>query len=284
MMLQLGIRLHDAEKLPLEQLLPVLRGKGLTCCHLALSKSFPEVPCTPSALTPGYANYLKKTFQAGGIDIAILGNYLNLLHPDEDYLDYATKMYMAHLRFASLMGCTMVATETGAPNREYAYCPECRDEKTLALFIRRLKPIVRCAEQFGVILAVEAVVRHSMWNPAACRKVLDEVGSPNLQILFDPVNLLDITNVDHCDELFQEYFELVGEEVAAVHLKDYRHSPDGKELKTIGVAAGQGEMDYSQIMRWLKANKPHIFATLEDSKPDNAAACAAAMQRAYAEA
>lgn len=283
-MLQLGIRLHDAEQLPLERLLPTIRGQGFTCCHLALSKSFPDVPFTPSSLTPGYANYLKKAFRTGGVDIAILGNYLNLLHPDEDYLDYAARMYTAHIRFASLLGCTMVATETGAPNREYAYCPECRDEKSLSLFIKRLKPIVRCAEQFGVILAVESVVRHSMWNPTACRKVLDEIGSPNLQILFDPVNLLDISNVDHCDELFREYFELVGEEIAAVHLKDYRHTPDGKELVTIGVGAGLGEMDYSQIMRYLKENKPHIFATLEDSTPADAAASAAAMQRAYAQA
>ena len=29
-MLQLGLRLHDAEKLPLEELLPVVRQKGYT--------------------------------------------------------------------------------------------------------------------------------------------------------------------------------------------------------------------------------------------------------------
>lgn len=283
-MLQLGIRLHDAEQLPLEQLLPVLRKKGLTCCHLALGKSFPDVPCTPSSLTPGYANYLRKTFQRGGVDIAILGNYLNLLHPDADYIQRAVELYCAHLRFASLLGCTMVATETGAPNREYAYCPECRSEKSLSLFIQRLKPIVRCAEQFGVILAIEPVVVHSMWNPTACRKVLDEIGSANLQILFDPVNLLDSSNVDHCQELFQEFFELVGTEIAAMHLKDYKHTPDGKKLITIGVPAGMGEMNYRGIMAYVKREKPFLFATLEDTKPENAALCVNAMQKAYDEA
>jgi len=283
-MLQLGIRLHDAEQKPIEQMLEAVRRQGLTCCHLALSKSFPDAPCTPAALTPGYANYLKHIFSQGGVDIAILGNYLNLLHPDDKYIRWAQDMYYAHIRFASLLGCTMVATETGAPNADYAFCPECRDERTLLRFIERLKPIVRCAEQFGVILAIEPVVRHSMWNPTACRRVLDEIGSHNLQILFDPVNLLDITNVEHCGELFQEMFELVGPEIAAVHLKDYAHSADGKKLTTIGIGAGMGEMDYSGIMRYLKKEKPHIFATLEDSKPENAAFCAAAMQKAYREA
>lgn len=281
-MLQIGIRLHDAEDLPLEQLFPVLRGQGMTCCHLALKKSFPDVPCTPSSLTPGYASWLRRTFEQGGIQIAILGNYLNLLHPDPDYIAQAVELYCAHLRFASMLGCTMVATETGAPNREYAFCPECRTEQSLSRFIERLKPIVRCAEQFGVILAIEPVAVHSMWNPAACRKVLDEVGSHNLQILFDPVNLLDAGNVDHREEIFQEFFELVGTEIAAVHLKDYITSPDGRELIQIG--AGLGEMDYSGIMAFLKREKPHIFAILENSTPDNAAGCAEAMRRAFEQA
>lgn len=51
-MIQFGLRLHDAEKLPVEQVLPLVRQKGFTCAHVALSKSFKELPCTPSALTP----------------------------------------------------------------------------------------------------------------------------------------------------------------------------------------------------------------------------------------
>lgn len=281
-MLQLGIRLHDAEKLPLEQLLPVLRGKDLTCCHLALSKSFPDVPCTPSSLTPGYASYLRRTFELGGMEIAILGNYLNLLHPDAGYIREAVARYCAHLRFASMLGCTMVATETGAPNREYAYCPECHTEKALSLLVDRLKPIVRCAEQFGVILAIEPVIFHSMWNPATCRKVLDEIGSCNLQILFDPVNLLDAGNADYGQEIFREFLDLVGTEIAAVHLKDYVRSRDGRGL--IATGAGLGEMDYSQIMAYLKKEKPYVFAILENTTPENAAFCANAMKKVYEDA
>ena len=61
-MIQFGLRLHDAEKLPLEQVLPLVRQRGFTCAHLALSKSLKEVPNTPSALTPGYAAYLRRLF------------------------------------------------------------------------------------------------------------------------------------------------------------------------------------------------------------------------------
>lgn len=46
-MIQFGLRLHDAEKLPIEQVLPLIRQKGFSCVHLALSKSLKEVPNTP---------------------------------------------------------------------------------------------------------------------------------------------------------------------------------------------------------------------------------------------
>ena len=55
-MIQFGLRLHDAEKLPMEQLLPLIRQKGFTCVHLALSKALKEYPCTPGALTPSLFN------------------------------------------------------------------------------------------------------------------------------------------------------------------------------------------------------------------------------------
>ena len=195
-MIQFGLRLHDAEKLPLEQVLPLVRQRGFTCAHLALSKSLKEVPNTPSALTPGYAAYLRRLFAQNGIDIAVLGNYLNLAHPDEDVLHAIQEKYYAHIRFASLLGCGMVGTETGAPNAEYKFCPECRSDAALATFIKNFKPVVRCAEQYGVTIAIEPVVKHIVYDAKRARTVLDEIGSPNLQILLDPVNLLNMENVD----------------------------------------------------------------------------------------
>ena len=250
-MIQFGLRLHDAETLPLEELLPVVRAKGYTCAHLALSKLMRGVPCTASALTPGYALHLKRVFADNGVDIAVLGNYLNLLNPSEAYRKDAYEKYYAHIRFASLLGCGMVGTETGAPNEAYKFCPECREEKTLSLFIRRLRPIVRCAEQYGVIFAIEPVARHSVYDPVTCRRVLDEIGSHNLKVLFDPVNMLDLGNVDRREELFAQAIELLGPDIAMLHLKDFVRTPgEGHGLRSVG--AGTGEMDYSSVMRYVK--------------------------------
>ncbi len=277
-MIQLGLRLHDGEKLPLEELLPLVRQKGFLCVHMALSKSLKEVPCTPSALTPGYAGYLRRLFAQNGLDIAVLGNYLNLAHPDAAALAAIQEKYCAHIRFAALLGCGMVGTETGAPNAEYRSCPECRGDAALSTFIKNLKPVVRCAENYGVTVAIEPVAKHIVWSPKRCRAVLDEIGSHNLQVLFDPVNLLDAENVDRRDEVIAEAIEVLGPDIAMVHLKDFVRTGSG-ELKAVG--AGTGEMDYSRVMSFVKKEKPFMYATLENTTPENAAFCREAMQRAY---
>ena len=51
-----------------------------------------------------------------------------------------------------------------------------------------------------------------------------------------------------------------------VHIKDFVR----KDGKLVSVAAGTGEMDYTNILRWLKAYKPYIQVSLENTCNDMA--------------
>lgn len=264
--MQLGIRVHDGEKLPLEELLPVLKSRGFKCGHIALSKSISQYSVGVPALTPGLAMYLRKLFAANDLDIAVLGCYLNLATPDADALKANTEKYMANIRFASHLGCGVVGTETGAPNKEYRYEPACHTDEALETFITNLRPVVEYAEKMGVILAIEPVWKHIVYSPKRARIVLDRISSPNLQIIFDPVNLLCYNNYKDRDAIFAEAMELLGKDIAVVHIKDFVV----KDNDLVSVAAGQGEMNYDEIIRFIKKEKPYIHVTLENTVPENA--------------
>ncbi len=264
--MQIGIRLHDTKDLPLKDRLDEVNRQGFSCVHLALSKVIKENSVAPESLTPGYAMYLKRLFADKGLDIAVLGCYLNLANPNAEKLKNIVEKYKAHIRFASLLGCGVVGTETGAPNEAYKYEPACHGEEALELFIRNLRPVVEYAEKMGVIFAIEPVWKHIVWNPKRARKVLDEIHSPNLQIILDPVNLLDISNYESQVEIVEEAIDLLGEEVAVVHIKDYIV----RDGKLDSVAAGTGQMDYTAIMKFIKERKPYIHTTLENTVPENA--------------
>lgn len=277
--MQLGIRLHDTSKLPFEERIADVHNLGFACGHLALGKVIDEFPTTDEALTPGLAMYIKNVFAKNEVDIAVLGCYLNLANPNREQLEKTVHRYMAHIRFASWLGCGVVGTETGAPNETYSFTPECHTEEALQLFIQNVRPVVKYAEQMGVVFAIEPVYRHIVWNPKQARRVLDEINSPNLQIIFDPVNLLDIANYQNRDEIIREAIELLGPDIAMVHLKDFRIE-DGK---MISVGCGLGEMDYTDILKFMKTRKPFIHATLENTKPENNRQVKEYILRKYAE-
>lgn len=266
--MQLGIRLHDIKKAPLEERLRIAEEQGFRCGHLALSKVISEYPTDDAALTPGFACYLKRIFAESQLDVAVLGCYLNLANPNADSLKKIWGRYMAHIRFASLLGAGVVGTETGAVNEAYRYEERNHSEEALQIFIRNLRPVVEYAEKMGVIFAIEPVFKHIVCDPKRARKVLDEIDSPNLQIIFDPVNLLDIRNYQDREKIIHEAIDLLGQDIAVVHIKDFRIE-DGN---LVSVAAGTGEMDYGEIIQFMKTRKPHIHATLENTVPDNAVA------------
>lgn len=278
--MQLGIRLHDIEKGTLEHRLEVAHQQGFKCGHMALTKVISEYSVDDSALTPGFAMYLKKIFAQNDLDIAVLGCYLNLANPNQESLKKITNRYLAHIRFASLLGAGVVGTETGAVNEQYATEEANWTEEALEIFIENLRPIVEYAEKMGVILAIEPVCRHIVCNPSRARKVLDTIHSPNLQIIFDPVNLLDMWNYEQREEIIAEAIELLGKDVAMVHIKDFVIS-DGK---MISCAAGTGMMDYTQIVKFIKEQKPYVHVTLEDTKPENAVQARKYFQKLWDEA
>lgn len=277
--MQLGIRLHDTEKLPIEKRLALVRKQGFSCAHIALSKTFSDISTAPSALTPGFACFLRREFEKNELDIAVLGCYLNLANPDSTEMTKIYEKYKSHALFASLLGCGVLGTETGAPNQEYKYVPACHTNKCLELFIKRLAPVIEYCEKLGVVFAIEPVFKHIVSTPKRAKYVLESIKSPNLKIIFDPVNLLDISNYNERESIFAEAIELLGNDIAVLHLKDFIVRDGG----LVSVAAGGGEMNYKQILSFIKSEKPYIHATLENTVPENAERSRAFIQRVYNE-
>ena len=263
--MNIGIRLHDTAGDTLTQRTLNAREQGFSCCHLALSKAVDPGLMEPCTATPGLAAWVRS--QMNGLDIAVLGCYLNLTHPDRVQYSEILRRYVAHLQLCKWMGAALVGTETGNPNAEYRYDPaQSHTEKAFGMFLDRFAPVVDAAEKIGASIAIEPVYTHIVYDPVHARRVLDYFHSPALRIIFDPSNLLHPDNLDKRAYVIDEAIELLGDEIAVIHMKDYRLQ-NGQKIE---LACGLGEMDYTQILRFAKYKKPHIQMTLENTMPDNA--------------
>jgi len=275
-MIRVGIRAHDFGKLPAGELAARIAAKGLCCVQLAASKAIAGIQLSPGDLTPGLAYEIGQAFQRHAVQIAVLGCYINLSHPDPAARKPLMELFKNHLRYARDFGCGVVATETGSLNPDWSYHPENKSDAAFAALIPTVAELAEEAERFGVVFGIEGVTTHVLCTPARIRQLLDTIGSNNLQVVFDPVNLLSIDNYQQQDRLIKESFDLFGERIAIIHAKDF--SVEGNSLKQI--RTGQGGLNYKLLMGLLQQRKPGISILLEEANEATAAECVHFLQSA----
>jgi sugar phosphate isomerase/epimerase len=265
--MNIGIRLHDTAPGSLRQRLGFARKQGFSCAHLALSKTIPgfSMDDAPALLNGALANELKEDFMAQGLDCAVLGCYLKIADTDEEALRHTLDIYRAHLRFARMIGAGVVGTETPLASgvRLDAGSPE-----ALALFLRCVEPLVRCAEEEGAILAIEPVACHIVNTPRRMEQLLEAVKSDHMRVILDAVNLLTRDNYAQADAIVEEAIRRFGDRVSVLHMKDFTVDPDA--YMTRACACGTGLMRYGRLLAFARAKG--LPMTLENTAPDNAEA------------
>ncbi|MDR0353494.1 MAG: sugar phosphate isomerase/epimerase [Opitutaceae bacterium] len=265
-MIQLGVRAHDFGKLQLDDLARRVAGHGLCAVQFAAPKSIPGFDADAGRLSPGLAVHAREALRAQGVSIAVLGCYINLGTPDEADAALQMRRFKDYLRHARDFGCGIVATETGSVNADFSFHPDNQGEAAYQRVLRRMRELVATAERFGACVCVEAVSTFVIHSPARVRRLLDDIGSDNLQVLFDPVNLLNADNHRRQDALIEESFALFADRMAVFHAKDFVITPEGRYRQ---VAAGTegGLLNYPLFFRLAKQHKPYAQILLEDTHP-----------------
>ena len=265
--MNIGIRLHDTAPGNLAERLSFARVQGFSCAHVALSKVLDDFSMeeAPEKLTEAYARSVRKDFDESGLECAVLGCYLNLADPDPERRAATQKIYMAHLRFAPMIGARVVGTETKANPKSVFPEPAWQSEDAFRLLTDSLRPVVRCAEECGAVLAVEPVWNHIISTPERAARLLEELPSDNLQIILDAVNLISPDEADRAEETIYRAISLLGERVRILHMKDFVITSEGKMN---ACACGLGSMRYEQLLSF--AARRDLPMTLENTVPDNA--------------
>jgi sugar phosphate isomerase/epimerase len=263
---QIGLRAHDYGKnVTPEELAHILAEFKPTSIQLALPKSFIDAP-KPGSLSPGYGRRVRQVLDKQGIAVAVLGCYINPVHPNPDAREKQLRTFEELLRFARDFDCAMVGTETGSCNGDCSYHPDTEKPATFDLLCRSLEQLITTAEKCGSIVAIEAVAdQHTVSSIEKMKQVLHRLASPALKVIYDPVNLIPNAGlVENQNDFFTRAFDAFGDEIVAIHAKDFCME-GGK--KSGALPAGTGEMDYRALMKLIAERKPDIDILLENSSP-----------------
>lgn len=260
-----GMRCHDiCPAGEIDAVLDAVKANGIHQIQLAMGKSFPGYDFGPGHYSPGFAHTIGKKLKEREIHVAVLGCYINPTNPDEAKRQEEVAKFIEHLKYAKMIGADMVGTETGRYSSAFDVVEETYTEECYQLLLKSMREIVDAAEKLGMIVGVEAVHDHTLYSPEMMRRFLDDIDSPNVEAILDPVNLISANDVDRQKEIIDRAFALYGDRITMLHIKDFRIVDGAPEFEHVG----DGIFDYRPLLAHLKKDKPYITMLLENSNAE----------------
>ena len=273
-MLDLGFRAHDFCKFPSAQALACTAAsfRQNACLHFAPYKALEN---SPKPLNEAWAQEVKNTFDASGIRVAILGCYINPVHPDPEKRESELQVFENGLEVAHCLGNPIVATETGSLDARNIRCEETWTDKNFATFLNIIERLLNRAVKNNVTMAIEAVAdKNTIDTPQRMLKVMQTFNCPNLRVLFDAVNIMPIKGVDNFEAYYDEAVSMLAPYICAMHLKDFvwadhldKYPFATGPVKNGTIPIGQGLMPWKTIFGIYKKYKVDtVPMTLENFK------------------
>lgn len=287
-MRNIGFRAHDfgsfGSALALGE--RVAQTKSPAVIQLALNKVIPSSrPWTE--WDEEYISAVRDDLAKSGVSAAVVGCYINPVHPDEEARKKEVARFRRSLELSKAFGCPVVGTETGSWSSDISYNPGTYTDKVFSVFLRSLEEMVSAAEANGAVCAIEPVAHsHTICSAARLARVLETFPSDHLRVIFDPVNLIPVNGIAEADgshravptpEAFRSFWnealDAFGDKIVAFHCKDYVLGPNG--LKKGDMPVLTGVFDWKGFFRELDRrgiDKPillenHNPATLPETIP-----------------
>lgn len=275
-MLDLGFRAHDFGKFSNAESLALTVESFLSpaCLHLAPYKVLPQ---TEKPLTCEWAEKTAGIFAKHNIRTAILGVYINPVHPDDNKREEEIRTFENGIEIARSLNNPIVATETGSADARNIRCEETWSERYFSIFMNNIERLLKKAEDNHVIMALEAVAdKNTIDTPQRMLKVMETFNSPNLRVLFDAVNILPIHGVENYSSYFDEAVAMLSPYISCMHIKDFVFKDSNSEfpfadgsVKKGTIPAGEGIMPWPVIFSiYRKYNLMGVPMTMENFNPE----------------
>lgn len=255
--IQIGATGHAFRGENFEEVGTVLRKHHISCIQLTPQKIVPGITWNSNIYTPSMARHIKTALH--GVHISSLGCYIDMSAADETERVEAINRFKQNIVFAKYLGADMVATETGNGGNPL----ETHSEETYQRFLCSLREMVACAENFGVMIAIEAVANHTIDSIARVKRFLEDVPSPNIGLIYEVSGFMDRGEPSHQHALMRDFFETFAGRIKLLHLKDYRWENGSKNT----VPLGEGELELDEYLRLVQKHTPYIDMIVEYVDP-----------------
>lgn len=247
-LMQIGILLGTFSRPTIEARLDAARANGLVCAQLSMDCA--GMAPMPDRIAPELAERIRRAADGRGIALVSLHGTFNMCHPDADERRAGLRRLQVLVSACQRLGTSKIHICTGTRDRANMWRrhPDNDSPEAWRDMLACIREAVEIAKQGGVILAFEPEVNNVVDSAKKARRLMDEIGSPNLKVTMDAANIFHAGELARMSEVLDQAFALIGKDIVLAHAKDLSQDGDaGHE------AAGRGKLDYSRYLSLLDA-------------------------------
>lgn len=201
----------------------------------------------------------------------MLNAYTNLIHPEPATRARNVARVQEALRAASELGCPWVNTMAGTRDPAlafWAYHPDNFGDDAWRCLGESVRQALAGTPEATAGLTLEPYMLTPLRSIARLRRIVEEIASPRLRLVLDPVNLISPLDYHRSDAVLREMFRELGEWVVAVHAKDHYLHRACATVRIDERIPGEGELDYATLLRCLDT-VPDASLVIEHLKADD---------------
>ena len=230
----------------LEETLDAIVGHDIFHVQFNMSSAHLKAPWTEEI--DSVCDQVRKQISKRNMIISALSGEVNMVHPDPAVRQEEIRWLELLISACDRLGPSIIATCTGSRSAASMWRnhPDNATEETWQVLHNTLEQLLPIAEKHGVTLAFEPEVNNVANTVKKSRRLIEEVGSPNLKVVMDAANIFGEGELPRMQEILDEAFDLLGEHIAIAHAKDLDHDGDAGHL-----AAGTGLLDYERYVSLL---------------------------------
>ena len=258
--MKLMIRAHDLGVKGEHQVASCVKQKQLDGVQLVVYKCTDDVKYETGAITPYRAKEIGAALRDGDCEIPLIGAYFNPVHPNSEKIERGISVFKEYIDVAEELGCDVIGSETGSYNGDpWIYHPMNHSDEALDRVVKTFSELASHAASRHKYIAMEGAFGHVCHTPERLNEAISRIAKPNIKVIFDLYNYLDISNVDEAYNILDRGLSIFGNKILLFHIKDF--VIEDHKLKQCGV--GRGILDFDIILRKIHAHNPKAILVLE---------------------
>ncbi|MBA2782845.1 MAG: sugar phosphate isomerase/epimerase [Actinomycetota bacterium] len=246
--MRIGVFAKTFSRSSQEGVFDAVAGHGLR--ETQFNMSVAGLPSMPDEIDPTLADRVREAAADRNIAVVAVSGTFNMIHPDPKVRWDGLRRLGVLAGACERLGISTVTLCTGTrdPEDMWRRHPDNATPEAWLDLLSTMQEALETAEGHGVTLALEPEIGNVVDSAEKGRRLLDEMRSPRLKVVMDAANLFDAEDparrLSRSEQILDEAFELLGEDIVIVHAKDVRASGEV-------VAAGKGDLDYGLYLKHL---------------------------------